>query len=230
MQVRSAADNFLLVSTGSRAVMMVFSLIFPLISATLCSGYRKNNEKKGDGLFSLLRMNKKQYVLGNAMVVVLMTIVSILFVLIMNQLLCCIAFPIEGFDNRFGIPVYAKAMEYNSNLLFDFWQIENPYVYNILYSVIISVLAGGIALLAYGLGICDKFEKLKAIHISIIVFVFFIFVMIAGQSVNIPMMSFLSYVEAGHSISLLSYLIFVSVIYVIGIALTVKGSKSYEYI
>lgn len=230
MRVRSAADNFLLCAPSSRAIMMIFSLLFPLIAATLGSGYRKNNEKKGDGLFSLLRMNRRQYIVGNAVAVVLITTVSILFILILNQLLCCIAFPIEGFDNRFGISVYAKAMTYDKNLLFDYWQINNPYVYNLLYSVIISVLAGGIALLTYGLELYDIFEKLKPIHISIIIFFFFIFIMIISHNLNIPLLSYLSYVEVNHNISFSSYLIFVSAIYVIGIALSLKGCNRYEYI
>jgi hypothetical protein len=121
-------------------------------------------------------------------------------------------------------------MTYDKNLLFDYWQINNPYVYNLLYSVIISVLAGGIALLTYGLELYDIFEKLKPIHISIIIFVFFIFIMIISHNLNIPLLSYLSYVEVNHNISFSSYLIFVSAIYVIGIALSLKGCNRYEYI
>lgn len=230
MQIRSAADEFLLTSTSARAATMVFTLIFPLLAATLCAGYRKKNEKNGDGLFSLIRMSRKKYILGNALVVVLITSLSILFVLLINQLLCIVAFPIEGFDNRFGIPQYMMASEYDRKMLLDLWQIQNPYIYNLLYSVMISVLGGGISLLAYGMSFVKKAEKLKAIQISIIIFAFFALMMVTGQVLNISVLSYLSFVEVGHYTNLTSYFCFIIVIYGAGIALSIKGMKSYEYI
>lgn len=230
MEIRSAADNFLLVSTVSRPIKMIFTLVFPLLSATLYSGYRKNNEKNGNGLFSLLRMNRNKYIIGNAIVVTVMTFLSLFGALMLNQLLCCIAFPIDGYDNNFGIPQYALAMNYDKGLLLEFWQMQNPYIYNLLYALIVSILGSGIGLVAYGLGLVDKFEKIKAINISIVVFVFFILLMILGQFADIQMLSFLTYIETGHRVGLSEYLAFVLVIYAMGIVLTIKGSKKYEYI
>lgn len=230
MQIRSAADEFLLVSTSARAFTMIFTLIFPLIAAALCAGYRKKNEKNGDGLFSLIRMNKKKHILGNAIVVVVITVLSILLVLMINQLLCIIAFPISGFDNRFGIPQYIMAAEYDHKMLLDFWQIQNPYIYNLLYSIMISVLGGGMALLAYGICFVKKAEKMKAIQISIIIFALFALMMVVGQLLDIPVLSYLSFVETGHYTNILSYFIFTIVIYGAGIALSIKGMKKYEYI
>ena len=230
MQIRSAADEFLLVSTSSRAFTMVFTLIFPLIAATLCAGYRKKNEKNGDGLFSLLRMSKKKYILGNATAVVMITGLSILLVLVVNQLLCIIAFPINGYDNRFAMPQYMMAAGYDSTVLLDFWQIQNPYIYNLLYSVMISVLGGGMALLAYGICFVKKIEKMKSIQISIIIFALFALMMVAGQLLDIPVLSYLSFVETEHYTNLLNYFIFIIVVYGAGIALSIKGMKNYEYI
>ena len=230
MQIRSAADEFLLVSTSSRAFTMVFTLIFPLLSATLCAGYRKKNEKNGDGLFSLLRMSKKKYIFGNAIAVVMITALSILLVLVVNQLLCIIAFPITGYDNRFAMPQYMMAAGYDSTVLLDFWQIQNPYIYNLLYSIMISVLGGGMALLAYGICFVKKIEKMKSIQISIIIFALFALMMVAGQLLDIPILSYLSFVETGHYTNLLSYFIFIIVVYGAGIALLIKGIKHYEYI
>lgn len=44
--LRSAADNFLLTSTDSRTIRMMFVLCFPLLTFSLCNGY-----KAGCGLF-----------------------------------------------------------------------------------------------------------------------------------------------------------------------------------
>ena len=230
MQIRSAADNFLLVSTSARSINMVFTLIFPLVAATLCAGYRKKNEKNGDGLFSMLRMSKTKYIVGNAIATVIITVLSILFVLVVNQLLCFTAFPINGYDNRFAAPQYAYFTVYDSKMLLDFWQIQNPYIYNALYSIMISILGGGIALLAYAVCFIKKTEKMKSIQISIMIFAAFALLVVAGQFLNIPILSYLTFVETAHQTNLFSYFLFLLVIYGAGIILIIKGTKNYEYI
>lgn len=230
MNIRSAADSFLLVSTSARAVTMIFSLIFPLIAATLCSGCRRNSEKKGVGLFSMMRMNRKEYVMGNAVSVIVLTITSILLVLMMNQLLCLITFPVVGYNNRFGTPEYVLPLEYDENLLFDFWQVQNPYIYNLIYAVVISIFGGGIALLTYGIQLFSFTEKLKPIQISILIFLFFICLTLLGQLMNIPVICYLSYVETAHYIGFTSYVVFIAMIYGLGIGLSIIGMKKYECI
>lgn len=158
--LRSAADNFLLTSTDCRVVRMMFVICFPLLAASLCTGGRKDSS-----LFPILRMDKKQYIYGNAFVTVVMTIISFMVVLGLNQLLCFAAFPLSGADNRWGLTEYNLINSFQKNLLFDMWSIQNPYVYNLLYIVIISILAGGISLLTYGLGYVKKLEQFRPVQI-----------------------------------------------------------------
>lgn len=230
MFIRSAADNFLLASTYARVIEMLFALLFPLLAASLCAGYKKGSKKNEDCLFSLLRMNKKQFVYGNAVVVVVMTIMVFMFTLILNQLLCLLAFPLHGADNRWGQPRYELICSFNPEYLFDIWVIQNPYIYNILYIIIISILAGGIALLTYGLGYLKMLERLKPIQLSAIVFIGFIMLFVISQFIGISGISFLSYVETGHSVSLTQYCIFTCFIYLAGLVLTIKGKEVYEVI
>ena len=58
--VRSAADNFLLPSTDSRVVRMLFGFLAVLIASSLCTGYGRE-----DGLFQMLRMDRRRYIYGN---------------------------------------------------------------------------------------------------------------------------------------------------------------------
>ena len=227
--VRSAADSFMLVSTSSNSITKLFALLFPLICAVLCAGCRKKNESAHSTLFPLLRMNKKQYVLGGASSVFILTVGSFFLALCVNQILCFVAFPMQGFDNRWGTPIYMLASEYDSTALFDFWKIQNPYLYNVLYIFIISMLAGGIALLCYGLSFIKRFQKLQPIQLAVGVFALFMAFTVFGQGFSIPIIDFLSFVETGHVTTIAHYAIFAFVIYIVGIIFIVKGLKDYEY-
>lgn len=100
--LRSAADNFLLTSTDARVARMLFVFLFPLLAASFGTCYSSKNNKENIGVFALLRMNRKLFIYGNAIVVVCTTIIAFMIVLSLNQILCILTFPLEGFDNRWG--------------------------------------------------------------------------------------------------------------------------------
>lgn len=230
MSVRSAADNFILASPGARAFAMTFSLLLPLIASTTCAGCRKKNDTVGNGMFLMLRMNKKEYLSGNAFAVMILTSLTVFLILFLNQVLCLVAFPIEGYHNRFGVPQYLLAIDYDKDFLFDFWQIQNPYIYNLLYSLIISILCGGIAIFTYGVCGLRITSKYKAAQVSVAIFIFFELLIVIGQLFDIPAISCLSYIEIAHRVSLQEYLGFVSVIYLSGFVMVIKEIRNYEYI
>lgn len=223
--IRSAADNFLLASTVSRVLASLFALTFPLLAAALCSGYRR-----GNALFSMLRMDKRQYIYGNAFVAVGVTVIGFMAVLTLNQLLCFVAFPRLGADNIWGMEPFMLCTSFLPELLFDVWTVQNPYVYNMLYILIISILAGGISLLAYGMGCVKRLRNLKPVQLSVLVFVIFILLMIAGSFLDIGTINFLSYVNMSQRASVREYVVFTGCIYAAGGTLTVRGEKTYEYI
>lgn len=230
MYLRSAADNFFLVSTSTRIVRSIFVLLFPLLASMLCAGLLKGSIQKGNGLYTSLRMGKTDFIVGNASAVVVLTILSFTVIMLLNQIFCLIAFPLNAADNRWGTVEYAKFMQYDSNLLFDFWNIRNPYIYNLLYVLIISFLAGGIALVTYGMSFMSKCKKMSGVKISCMVYMFFLFLFVLGEFMKIDAISFTSYIEPAHSINIQSYFIYVGVIYLIGSIFTLKGYKEYEYI
>lgn len=223
--IRSAADNFLLTSTDSRTIRMAFALCFPLLASSLCNG-----SKAGSGLFSMLRMDKKQYIYENAVVAVIVTVISFMAALGLNQLLCFAAFPLSGSDNRWGMREYGLLDSFQADLLFDIWSIQNPYLYNFLYIVIISVLAGGIAFLTYGLGYIKSLGHLKPVQLSALVFIAFIALFVISGLLHVPAINFISYVEPGRAVSVLQYVFFTGCIYIAGLVLTIRGKKIYEYL
>lgn len=173
-------------------------------------------------------MDRKHSIYGNAITVIVITIVAFAAVLGLNQLLCFAAFPLSGADNRWGMTEYALLQNVHPECLFDIWNVQNPYVYNVLYSIIISILAGGIAFLTYGLSYTKMFGRLKPVQLSVFVFVVFMVLFVFSEWLRIPAISVLAYVEMGHSVSVAEYIIFAGCIYAFGLLFTVRGRKTYE--
>lgn len=123
---------------------------------------------------------------------------------------------------------YRLIENFQPDLLFDIWTIQNPYVYNILYILMISIMAGGIALLTYSLGFIKGIIKWKPIQLSAFVFVIFILLFVASELFRFPTISYLSYAEPGHSVSLMQYITFTGSLYILGCILTIRGEKTYE--
>lgn len=224
--VRSAADNFLMLSTYASVIRMLFTFLFPLLAAALCAGYQSKN----DHLYMLLRLSRRQFVYGNALVTAGLTMATFTAALIMNQLLCFAAFPLSASDNVWGRIDYELIRSYQPEYLFDFWSIQNPYIYNILFIFIIGIMSGGIGLLTYGLSYVKMLRRLKPILLSALVFVLFISFFVFSEILHIPFLSYLSYIHPGHQIGIEQCIIFMGTIYVVGLLLTIKGNKSYENI
>lgn len=224
--VRSAADNFLMISTDTSVIRRLITFLFPLLAAALCAGYRSKN----DELHMLLRMDRRQFVYGNAFVTVGLTMLAFTAVLIMNQLLCFVAFPISASDNVWGRIDYDLIRSYQPEYLYDFWSIQNPYIYNLLFIFNIGLMSGGIGLLTYGLGYVKALRQLKPILLAALVFILFISLFVLSEVIHIPLLSFLSYIEPGHQTGIVQCFSFIGCIYAAGLLLTVKGKKSYENI
>lgn len=178
----------------------------------------------------MLRMDKKLYIYGNAFVTVVMVIISFITVLGINQLLCFVAFLLLGTNNRWRLTEYNLINSFQADLLFDMWSIQNPYIYNLLYIFIISILAGGIALLTHGLKYIKKLERFRPVQLSAFVFIIFTVLFVVSELLHIPTINFLAYTEPGHAVNIIQYAVFTVCIYAIGLFLTIRGNKTYEYI
>ena len=225
MFVGSAADNFLLPSTDCSVVRMLFCFLAVLIASSLCTGYGRE-----DGLFPMLRMDRRRYIYGNAVLSAVMTAFAFAAALGINQLLCFAAFPLWGEDNRWGMAEYDLLQNVHPECLFDSWNVQNPYVYNLLYILIISILAGGIAFLTCGFGCTKLLGRLKPVKLSAVVFVSFMVLFLLSELLHIPAISILSYIEMGHAVSISGYIAFTGCIYGLGLFLIIRGRRTYEYI
>ena len=175
-------------------------------------------------------MDKKQYIIKQALDVIILTILVFLFSFFVNQLLCLIAFPFSGGESINGLPQYYQRLYYNEEILFADVAIKKPYLYNLLYSTVFSILGGGIALLTYALGTLKIFKKVNPLFLAVGVFLAFIFLSLVGMYLHIPAISFFSYVQTGQSVSLLECMIFIASIYLLGVVVLGIGRRNYEYL
>ena len=226
--LRAANENFILVSTSTRAIIIVLALFFPLLAMRIYSGSFKKEERSNLTQLIILRTSKKRYIWSKAIAIFIITFLSFLIPLLINQLLCYLTFPIEGFDNRWALPNYDLIRRYENTDLFDFFRIQYPFIYNLLYILIYSTLGGIIALLAYGVNFVQKFKSIKELQVNIIIFVIFMLSSFSSQILKIPIMDFLSYTPAGkkaHFIGLVLYCLF---IFICAITLIIRGCGKYE--
>ena len=200
--LRAANENFILVSTSTRAIIIVLALFFPLLAMSIYSGSFKKEERSNLTQLIILRTSKKRYIWSKAIAIFIITFLSFLIPLLINQLLCYLTFPIEGFDNRWALPNYDLIRRYENTDLFDFFRIQYPFIYNLLYILIYSTLGGLIALLAYGVNFVQKFKSIKELQVNIIIFVIFMLSSFSSQILKIPIMDFLSYTQAGKKLIL----------------------------
>lgn len=227
VMVRNSAENSLIIGISSRVAKMMFVPVIPLIATTMCAGCRKNSDLSGNGLFSLLRMNKRKYITGNAAAVVLITIITVFAALLINQVLCCIAFPMNYSSNSYGFARYRLLQTDYSNYLFWFWYVQNPYIYNIFYMIIISLLSGGFALLSYGLCMLPCTRKLKGAHVSVLSYGLIMVVSILGQVLKVKSINVFLFLEEGPIASLSDGIILLVILYAAGIFMTEIGAKYY---
>ena len=129
-----------------------------------------------------------------------------------------------------GLPQYYQLIYYNKKILFADVAIKKPYLYNILYSMVFSILGGGIALLTYALGTLQVCKKVKPLFLAVGVFLVFIFFGLVGTFLQIPAISFFSYVQTGQSVSLLECVVFIVSIYLWGVVILGIGRRNYEYV
>lgn len=226
MSLRSAADNYVMVSTYTDVIRHLLTFLFPLLAAGLCAGYHRKN----DELPVMLRLDRRRYVYGNALVAVVITAVTVMAVFTVNQLLCMAAFPLSATNNVWGALDYEWIRSYAWEYLYEFWAIQNSYVYNFLFIMNMGILSGGIALLTYGLGYIKIMRRRNPILLVVLVYVLFIGLLVVSQLFHIPLLNYTGYIEAGHQIGVRGFLCFAGSIYVVGLLLTIRGKRAYENI
>lgn len=226
--IRGSNENFILMSTNTRAILMILALFFPLLSICIYAGSYSKERKENITYSIILRSSKGKYVVSKSLAIIAVTFLSFFIPLFINQILCYLVFPMDGLDNRWGIPNYDLIQSYSGKALFDLFRIQYPFIYNLLYILIYSILGSVLALLAYGISFINKIKRFQGIQVNVSIFIVVMIVSYVAQMLKINMLDYLSYVQPGRNGTFYGFIIITVLMLLSAIILIFKGYKKYE--
>ncbi len=159
--VRSAADLNMI--SGINSFLFVLVLVMPIMTSIIYADSYISEKNSGVFKYIITRIEVKKYLLKKAIVIFFINCMCLLIPICINILLCKLTFPSIGYDNHYGLPQYALTMSYSSDLLLDNVRMENVNMYNWIYAFNISIFAGLLGIISFGIFFLSKKQKYMTI-------------------------------------------------------------------
>lgn len=228
--IRSYIDNSMYISIKARTIMSVFEYLSPLIVMMIYSSSKWKEEKNGMQSMIITRLNKKEYYLSKFIANFIIIFGVIIFSGLINLLISYIVYPVVGFDNRWGIPVYDLIQRYDKRALLDLLRIQNPFVYILVKNIIVSTFLATISNIPYCLSFIKPFKVMEFIQICIMTFIAIAVASIIGVILHISFINYISYMYVDARISFSSVCLSIIVLNIAEVLILFKGMKKYETI
>ena len=228
--IRSYIDNSMYISIKARPIMSVFEYLSPLIVMMIYSSSKWKEEKNGMQSMIITRTNKKEYYLSKFIANFIIIFGVILFSGLINLLISYTVYPVVGFDNRWGIPVYDLIQRYDKRALLDLLRIQNPFVYILIKNIIVSTFLATISNIPYCLSFIKPFKEMEFIQICIMSFIAIAVASIIGVILHISFINYISYMYVDARISFSSVCLAIIVLNIAEVLILLKGMKKYETI
>lgn len=228
--IRSYVDNSMYISIKARPIVSVFEYLSPLIVMMIYSSSKWKEEKNGMQSMIITRTNKKEYYLSKFMANFIIIFSVILFSGLINLLISYIVYPVVGFDNRWGIPVYDLIQRYDNRALLDLLRIQNPFVYILVKNIIVSTFLATISNIPYCLSFIKPFKEMEFIQICIMTFIAIAVAGVIGVIFHISFINYISYMYVDARISFSSVCLTIIVLNIAEVLILFKGMKKYETI
>ncbi|MFL0194084.1 hypothetical protein ACJDU8_00545 [Clostridium sp. WILCCON 0269] len=185
-QVRGAYEVSLIQGIQSSNILGIMIVFIPLLSNIVYSDSYYVDSHTGVYKNIITRVNKRHYIISKAIVILTVTFFVFFIPLLLNQLLCLITYPVEGIDHNYCFPAYDIGYQnYTANWLFELTRFNNPFLYNVIYMIIISIFASLFGLIGYIISlIYNKKRFIIVIAPFILNIVIEIFIDILGRIFN----------------------------------------------
>ncbi|WP_339368707.1 hypothetical protein [Paenibacillus elgii] len=190
--IRSAFDLSILTGHPSRFLYQTFIILLPLLSALIYADSYFTDLKSGVYKQIITRTKQSDYIGAKILTVVIVTFFFTFIPLMLNQLLCLIAFPSVGFDNNFAYPAYDIGYQnYDTSYWLDLTRVQHPFLYNILFMCTASIFSVLFALWTFAISML--FPKGRLVVISSVFFLqlFYSFMV---EILNVRSLSFFNFV------------------------------------
>ena len=228
--IKSYVDNSMYNSIKARPIVSVFEYLSPLIVMMIYSSSKWKEEKNGMQSMIITRTNKREYYLSKFIANFIIVFGVILFSGLINLLISYTVYPVVGFDNRWGIPVYDLIQRYDKRALLDLLRIQNPFVYILVKNIIISTFLATISNIPYCLSFIKHFKEMEFIQICIMTFIAIAVASIIGVILHISFINYISYMYVDARISFSSVCLSIIVLNIAEVLILFKGMKKYETI
>lgn len=228
--IKSYVDNSMYNSIKVRPIVSVFEYLSPLIVMMIYSSSKWKEEKNGMQSMIITRTNKREYYLSKFIANFIIVFGVILFSGLINLLISYTVYPVVGFDNRWGIPVYDLIQRYDKRALLDLLRIQNPFVYILIKNIIVSTFLATISNIPYCLSFIKPFKEMEFIQICIMTFIAIAVASIIGVILHISFINYISYMYVDARISFSSVCVSIIVLNITEVLILFKGMKKYETI
>lgn len=228
--IKSYVDNSMYNSIKARPIVSVFEYLSPLIVMMIYSSSKWKEEKNGMQSMIITRTNKREYYLSKFIANFIIAFGVILFSGLINLLISYTVYPVVGFDNRWGIPVYDLIQRYDKRALLDLLRIQNPFVYILIKNIIVSTFLATISNIPYCLSFIKPFKEMEFIQICIMTFIAIAVASIIGVILHISFINYISYMYVDARISFSSVCVSIIVLNITEVLILFKGMKKYETI
>lgn len=228
--IKSYVDNSMYNSIKARPIVSVFEYLSPLIVMMIYSSSKWKEEKNGMQSMIITRTNKREYYLSKFIANFIIVFGVILFSGLINLLISYTVYPVVGFDNRWGIPVYDLIQRYDKRALLDLLRIQNPFVYILIKNIIVSTFLATISNIPYCLSFIKPFKEMEFIQICIMTFIAIAVASIIGVILHISFINYISYMYVDARISFSSVCVSIIVLNIAEVLILFKGMKKYETI
>ena len=228
--IKSYVDNSMYNSIKARPIVSVFEYLSPLIVMMIYSSSKWKEEKNGMQSMIITRTNKREYYLSKFIANFIIVFGVILFSGLINLLISYTVYPVVGFDNRWGIPVYDLIQRYDKRALLDLLRIQNPFVYILVKNIIVSTFLATISNIPYCLSFIKHFKEMEFIQICIMTFIAIAVASVIGVIFHISFINYISYMYVDARISFSSVCLSIIVLNIAEVLILFKGMKKYETI
>lgn len=228
--IKSYVDNSMYNSIKARPIVSVFEYLSPLIVMMIYSSSKWKEEKNGMQSMIITRTNKREYYLSKFIANFIIVFGVILFSGLINLLISYTVYPVVGFDNRWGIPVYDLIQRYDKRALLDLLRIQNPFVYILIKNIIVSTFLATISNIPYCLSFIKPFKEMEFIQICIMTFIAIAVASIIGVILHISFINYISYMYVDARISFSSVCVSIIVLNITEVLILFEGMKKYETI
>ena len=185
--IPSAFDLIVINSYYDGSIGMFFFRSFPfiLIASLIGSDVFYSEKERGIHNYIFTRISAKKYIRYQVSAVMMVTFLTIVFVIIISQCLALMVFPVQGYmiEDKTAYNVLLTTPGYILSGL----RATNPYLNNIIYAIIWGITGGMFSLFSYALSFIHQMKRYTILMIPMLLYLIYTIVMtlIAGRISNL---------------------------------------------